>query len=79
MQHLEEEDILQQMLRRGSQIGLEQPPSDDNIDNLMRSMVAMSTADTRQISDGPWNGESRDASNDSFDYEDTVVKGKQKM
>lgn len=76
MQHLEEEEILQQMLRRGSRIGLEQPPSDDNIDSLMRSMVAMSTADTRQISDGPWNC---DASNDSFNYEDTVVKGKQKM
>lgn len=79
MQHLEEEEILQQMLRRGSRIGLEQPPSDDNIDNLMRSMVAMSTADTHQISDGPWKGESRNASNDSFNYEDTVVKGKQKM
>ncbi|KAN0087483.1 hypothetical protein V8E55_006104 [Tylopilus felleus] len=79
MQHLEEEEILQQMLRRGSQIGLEQSPSDDNIDNLMRSMVALSTAETHQISDGPWKGESRNLSNDSFNYEDTVVKGKQKM
>lgn len=79
MQHPEEEEILQQMLRRGSQIGLEQSPSDDNIDNLMRSMVALSTAETHQISDGPWKGESRNLSNDSFNYEDTVVKGKQKM
>lgn len=79
IQHLEEEEIIQQMLRRGSRIGLEPPPSDDNIDNLMRSMVAMSTADTRQLSDGPWKGRSDNVSNDSFNYEDTVVKGKQKM
>lgn len=78
MQHLEEEEILQQMLRRGSQIGLEQPPSDDHIDNLMRSMT-MSTADAHQVSDGPWKGESRNLSNDSFNYEDTIIKGKQKM
>lgn len=76
--HIEEEENLQQLLRQGSQIGLEQPPSNDNIDNLMRSMVAMSTADTHQISDGPWNGKSPNDSNDSFNYEDTVVKGKQK-
>lgn len=76
--HIEEEENLQQMLRQGSRIGLEQPPSDDNIDNLMRSMVAMSTADTHQLSDGPWNGEFRNVPNDSFNYEDTVVKGKQK-
>lgn len=76
---MEEQENLQRILRRGSQIGLEQPPSNNNIDNLMLSMVAMSTADTCQISDGPWKGESRNVSNDSFNYEDTVVKGKQKV
>ncbi|KAG6376996.1 hypothetical protein JVT61DRAFT_1039 [Boletus reticuloceps] len=79
IQHVEEEETLQQMLRRGSRIGLEQPPSDDNIDNLMRGMVTMSTTEPRQISDGPWKGLSRNASNESFNYEDTVVKGKQKL
>lgn len=79
LQHLEEEEILQQMLKRGSQIGLEPPPSDDNIDSLMRSMVAISTADSQRISDGPWKGELHNLSNDSFNYEDTVVKGKEKL
>lgn len=79
VQHLEEQENLQRMLRRGSRIGLEPPPSDDNIDNLMRSMVTMSTTNTHQVSDGPWKGESGNVSNDSFNYEDTVIKGKQKM
>ncbi|KAF9220923.1 hypothetical protein BS17DRAFT_758725 [Gyrodon lividus] len=77
VQHLEEEEILQQVLRRGSQVGLEQPPSDDNIDNLMRTMTAMSTGNVRQVSDGPWNRTKRDVSNDSFNYEHTVVREKQ--
>lgn len=79
IQHLEEEEIVQQMLRQESGIGLEPPPSNDNIDSLMRSIVRMSTADTHQIHDGPWKGKSGNVSNDSFNYEDTVVKGKQKM
>ena len=79
IQHIEEEENLQQMLRQGSRIGLEQPPSDDNIDNLMRSLVSMSTAGTHQILDGPWKAEPHDTSNDSFSYEDTIVKGKRKV
>ncbi|KAG9315872.1 hypothetical protein JVU11DRAFT_3521 [Chiua virens] len=79
LQNLEEEDILQQKLMRGSRIGLEHPPLDNNIDNLMCSMVTMSTADTHHISDGPWKGKTRSVSRDSLNYEDTAVKGKQKV
>jgi hypothetical protein len=79
IQHLEEEEILQQMLRRGSQVGLEQTPSHDNIDDLMRTMTAMSTGNGQQVSDGPWDRPKHDVSNDSFNYEDTVVRGKPKI
>ncbi|KIJ17652.1 hypothetical protein PAXINDRAFT_154258 [Paxillus involutus ATCC 200175] len=79
IQHLEEEEILQQMLRRGSQVGLEQTPSNDNIDDLMRTMTAMSTGNGQQVSDGPWDRPKHDVSNDSFNYEDTVVRGKPKI
>ncbi|KAF9242620.1 hypothetical protein BU15DRAFT_43677 [Melanogaster broomeanus] len=79
IQHVEEEEILRQMLRRGSQVGLEQPPSDDNVDNLMRNMMAMSTGNEQRVSDGPWNRTKQDPSSDLFNNEDTVVRGKQSM
>ncbi|KIJ64416.1 hypothetical protein HYDPIDRAFT_132255 [Hydnomerulius pinastri MD-312] len=80
IQHLEEEEVFQQTLRRGSQVGVGLNPSDGNIDSLMRTMMGTSLSSNQQVSDGPWNRSSkREVSNDSFNYEDTVVKGKQKM
>ncbi|KAH7906715.1 hypothetical protein BJ138DRAFT_1071351 [Hygrophoropsis aurantiaca] len=59
VQQLEEDEMFQQTIMRGSQIGLEPRPSSSNIDSLMRSMmdttIGKVSAQKQNISDGPWN------------------------
>jgi hypothetical protein len=52
VQALEEDEIFQQTLMRGSQVGKEPLPSADNIDTLIQDMMGSSI---KHVSDGPWN------------------------
>ncbi|KAH7885404.1 hypothetical protein F5I97DRAFT_2074469 [Phlebopus sp. FC_14] len=79
VQQLEEEELFQKMLLRGSQAGLEQP-SEEKLDALMRNLMEISTDNNdRHTSDGPWNRRHVEGSSATLTYEDTVVKGKQKV
>ncbi|KIL59054.1 hypothetical protein M378DRAFT_169814 [Amanita muscaria Koide BX008] len=64
---LEDDEIFDQMLLRGSQAGLVQPPSSNDIDKLMRSMMgpdvqtissiahkARGVLETETVAPGPW-------------------------
>ncbi|OAX44324.1 hypothetical protein K503DRAFT_449181 [Rhizopogon vinicolor AM-OR11-026] len=56
VQELEEDEIFQQTLMKGSQVGKEQLPSANNIDTLIQDMMGNSIChDARHVSDGPWN------------------------
>ena len=50
VKQLEDDELFEQMLLRGTQVGLEQPSSDD-IDDIMRSL--MSTSDEAPPPTGP--------------------------
>ena len=59
LQLLEENDVLEQTLLRGSQIGQEMQPSSNDIDVLIQSLMshdedAMITDDA-PVTNGPWN------------------------
>ncbi|KAH7925583.1 hypothetical protein BV22DRAFT_1064640 [Leucogyrophana mollusca] len=70
VQQLEEDAIFQRTLMRGSQVGLKQRPSSDNIDTLMQSMMTTTLGSgpnrTHNVSDGPWNRGSKS---------DSITKG----
>ncbi|KAK2465400.1 hypothetical protein APHAL10511_002754 [Amanita phalloides] len=62
VRELEENDLFDQMLLRGSQAGLVQPPSTNDIDKLMRSMMGSNVQATSSfqrseavnVAPGPW-------------------------
>lgn len=62
---LEENEMFEQTLLRGSKVGQDAQPSSADIDVLMRGLMATagpstSQSSTRQpVSDGPWNGPSK--------------------
>lgn len=67
VQDLEENELFEQTLLRGSRIALEEQPSTNDIDSIMRSMMpgsnatnantaqAQYTSQNAHITDGPWN------------------------
>lgn len=56
VQQLEEDEIFQQAVINGSQIGKEQLPSADNVENLIKNMMGTSIGnEASHIQDGPWN------------------------
>lgn len=56
VQQLEEDEIFQQAVINGSQIGKEQLPSADNVENLIQNMIGASIGnETSHMQDGPWN------------------------
>ncbi|KAG1852001.1 hypothetical protein C8R48DRAFT_676256 [Suillus tomentosus] len=56
VQQLEEDEIFQQAVINGSQIGKEQLPSADNVENLIQNMMGTSIGnEASHIQDGPWN------------------------
>ncbi|KAL4073207.1 hypothetical protein V8B97DRAFT_198033 [Scleroderma yunnanense] len=77
VQQLEADAVFQQLLMRGSQVGLERPPSDNNINTLMCSMIPTQTTHSN-ISDGPWNRR-REEDNITLDNETTLMKGKDRV
>jgi len=63
VQQLEENELFEQTLLRGSQAALEQQPVSNNISTLMRGMMSITNGsknDTNgaNISNGPWNANS---------------------
>lgn len=61
VQALEEDEIFQQTLLKGSQVGKEPLPSADTIDTLIQDMMSSSVSyETRRVSDGPWNRQNMD-------------------
>lgn len=72
IQQLEEDEIFEQTLLRGSQVGLEARPSTNDIDVLMKSMMGTGMSLTEgpgskvfgraarePLTDGPWNSHNR--------------------
>lgn len=72
IQQLEEDELFEQTLLRGSQVGLETRPSTNDIDALMKGMMGTGTALTEgpsskifgraadePLADGPWNNHDR--------------------
>jgi hypothetical protein len=56
VQQLEDDEIFQQAVINGSQIGREQLPSADNVENLIQNMMGTSIGnEASHIQDGPWN------------------------
>ncbi|KAG1742339.1 uncharacterized protein EDB91DRAFT_1247730 [Suillus paluster] len=56
VQQLEEDEIFQQTVINGSQIGMEQLPSADNVDTLIQNMMGTSIGNgASHVQDGPWN------------------------
>jgi hypothetical protein len=56
VQQLEEDEIFQQAVINGSQIGKEQLASADNVENLIKNMMGTSIGnEASHIQDGPWN------------------------
>lgn len=56
MQDLEENELFEQTLLRGSQVTLEQQPSTNDIDALMRSMMVAPSA-AGQAHQSTWNND----------------------
>lgn len=60
---LEENELFEQALLRGSQAALEQQPTSNDINTLMRSMMSSTIqnndANSTTIANGPWNGGNR--------------------
>ncbi|KII86677.1 hypothetical protein PLICRDRAFT_43320 [Plicaturopsis crispa FD-325 SS-3] len=56
---LEENELFEQTLLRGSRAALEQQPTSNDIDTIMRSMLGPSPGDPNHLrqapTDGPWN------------------------
>ncbi|KAG6332003.1 hypothetical protein ID866_7088 [Astraeus odoratus] len=75
VQQLEADTAFQQLLVRGSQVGLDKPPSNNSIDTLMANMMP-TKAIHGEVSDGPWNRR-REDSNVNMNFEATIVKGKE--
>ncbi|KXN86491.1 hypothetical protein AN958_10005 [Leucoagaricus sp. SymC.cos] len=64
IRQLEEDEMFEQTLLRGSQVGLEARPSTNDIDTLMKSMMSLTEgpagkvigrAADETLTDGPWN------------------------
>jgi hypothetical protein len=53
---LEENELFERVLLRGSQVGLEPKPTSDNIHTLMQNMMGCAVAEKNvAITNGPWN------------------------
>ena len=67
---LEENELFEQTIRRGSQAALQIQPSTNDIDTLMRSMMVNTTSAGSRITNGPWNNFGKPA---AVDRRDAIV------
>lgn len=72
VQQQEADAIFLQLLMRGSQVGLDRPPSDDNIDALIHGMMCL-PANSVPTLDGPWNRRLEDS--DATQHPNSGEKG----